>query len=288
MVAKLPIRVFQDLRSAARLGGVSALALLWCVSGAEAQPAAPAHAKINLVVESNSVDADGTAWMGVLFDLERGWHIYWVNPGDAGEAPHIEWKLPTGFRAGDIQWPVPARISTGPLIDYGYEGQVLLAAPLHVPAAYKPGTLPALTADVRYVICREVCIPAETHLMWSSSPDTSAPADAAARRELFRHARERWPKPLPAGWEIKASDNGREIVLAIQTGRRETMATFFPLNPDEIDNAASQMVVAAERGAQLTIQKSDPQSKPLSVLKGIIVLAADRGFAIAAPVAARR
>jgi hypothetical protein len=43
-------------------------------------------------------------------------------------------------------------------------------------------------------------------------------------------------------------------------------------------------VAPAERGARLTLQKSDPQSKPLSVLKGIVVLSGDRAFEIAAPV----
>ena len=261
-----------------------ALVLVY-VRGVEAQTAAPAHAKVALVAEQKSVEGGRVAWVGVLFDLERGWHVYWVNPGDAGEAPQIEWNLPPGFRAGDIRWPVPARISTGTLVDYGYEGQVLLALPLQVPTGYKPATLPALTADVRYVICREVCIPARAHLSWSMSSDT---IETAARGELFRLARERWPKPIPAGWEIKASDDGRNFVLSIRTGQPETTATFFPLNPDQIDNAARQVVTPAERGAQLTLQKADPQSPSLSMLKGVVVLAGERAFEVAAPVVALR
>ena len=263
---------------------------LSCASGVDAQIAAPTHATVNLVAEQNAVEAGRVAWVGVLFNLERGWHIYWVNPGDAGDAPHIEWHLPPGFRAGDIRWPVPARIAIGALVDYGYEGEVLLAVPLHVPASYKPGAPLALTADVRYVICREVCIPARApQLTWSIPPGTSTPTETAARRELFRHARDRWPKPtLPTGWKMEASENGRQFVLSIQTGRPETTATFFPLNPDQIDNAAPQVVVPVERGVQLTLQKSDPHSKPPFVLKGIVVLAPDRAFDIAAPVVARR
>jgi DsbC/DsbD-like thiol-disulfide interchange protein len=114
------------------------------------------------------------------------------------------------------------------------------------------------------------------------------PTEIAARRELFRTARERWPRPLPAGWEIKASDTGSHLVLSIQTGRREATATFFPLDQDQIDNAAPQVVAPAERGAKLTIQKADPLSKPISMLKGIVLLGSDRAFEIAVPVTARR
>lgn len=266
-----------------------ALALaLSCASGSDAQTAGPAHANVDLVAENNSLEAGSVAWIGIFFDLESGWHIYWVNPGDAGDPPQVEWHLPPGFRAGDIRWPVPVRLPIGSLIDYGYQGRVLLAVPLQVPADYKPGAPSALTADVRYVICREVCIPAKAHIALLMPSGHRAPTETAARRELFRTARERWPKPLPAGWEIKASDDGSHVVLSIQTGQREAQATFFPLDPDQIDNAAPQVVAPEERGARLTLQRSDPLLKPISMLKGIVVLAPDRAFEIAAPVAARR
>jgi DsbC/DsbD-like thiol-disulfide interchange protein len=264
--------------------------LLACTPGSSARGAqeaplrSPAHAKIDLVAENNSLEAGRPAWIGILFDLDRGWHIYWINPGDAGDPPRIEWNLPAGFRAGEIRWPVPVRLPTGPLIDYGYEGRVLLAIPLQVPADYQAGTSSTLAADVRYVICRDVCIPAKAHVSLSIPSGDGAPSGLAARRELFRGARERWPKPLPAGWEVKASDDGSRFVLSILTGRREEKASFFPLEADQIDNAAAQTVAPAERGARLTLQKSDPQSKPLSVLKGIVVLSGDRAFEIAAPV----
>jgi thiol:disulfide interchange protein DsbD len=264
-----------------------ALALSWS-STVDAQTAAQAHAKVDLVAENDSLEAGRVAWIGILFDLESGWHIYWVNPGDAGDPPHVEWNVPPGFRAGDIRWPVPARLPTGSLIDYGYEGRVLLAVPLQVPGGYKPGTPSPFTADVRYVICREVCIPAKAHVTLSIPSGNSALTETAARRELFHAARARWPKPLPAGWEIKASDTGSQVVLSIRTGRREAAATFFPLDQDQIDNAAPQVVAPAERGAQLTLQKVDPLSKPISMLKGIILLASDRAFEIAVPVTARR
>jgi DsbC/DsbD-like thiol-disulfide interchange protein len=259
-----------------------------CASGVDAQTAAPTHAKVDLVAENDSLEAGRVAWIGMFFDLERGWHIYWVNPGDAGDPPQIEWNLPPGFRTGDIRWPVPARLPTGSLIDYGYEGRVLLAVPLQVPAGYKSGTPSRFTADVRYVICREVCIPAGAHVTLSIPSADSGPTETTARREVFRTARERWPKPLPDGWEVKASDNGSHVVLSIRTGRREATATFFPLNPDQIDNAAPQIVAPAERGAQLTLQKADPLSKSISMLKGIVLLAPDRAFDVAVPVTARR
>lgn len=270
-------------------GTLFLMAVVWsCASWVDAQTAAPPHAKVELVAENNALEAGRVAWMGIGFDLESGWHIYWVNPGDAGDPPHIEWHLPPNFRAGDIRWPVPARLPTGSLVDYGYEGHVLLAVPLQVPPDYKPGTPSALDADVRYVICREVCIPARAKVALTFPSTAGAPADAAARRALFTAARARWPQPLPAAWEIHASDNGGHVFLSLQSGRPEATVTFFPLDPDYIDNAAPQVVAPAERGVRLTLQKADPSSKPLSLLKGVVVLAPDRAFEISVPVTAQR
>src|SRR6202008_4875130 len=62
-----------------------------------------------------------------------GWHTYWRNPGDSGEPTRIEWRLPPGFAAGDIEWPVPVRIPVGPLMNFGYKGEVLLLTRLLPP-----------------------------------------------------------------------------------------------------------------------------------------------------------
>ena len=37
-----------------------------------------------------------------------------------------------GVKAGDIQWPVPKPLPIGPLLNYGYDGTVLLPVPLTI------------------------------------------------------------------------------------------------------------------------------------------------------------
>ena len=38
----------------------------------------------------------------IKFKLEKDWHTYWKNPGDAGEGASIEWDLPQGLSASEI------------------------------------------------------------------------------------------------------------------------------------------------------------------------------------------
>jgi thiol:disulfide interchange protein DsbD len=263
--------------------------LLACTSFVGAQSSPASHGKVDLVAQDSTLEANRVAWVGVLFDLEKGWHIYWVNPGDAGEPPRIQWDLPTGFRADGIRWPTPVRLIMGTLVDYGYEGRTLLPVPLQVPASYQPGARVTLTADVRYFVCREVCVPARARLSLSLPSGTSTPADLAARQELFRRAQEGSPKPMPATWKVQATESKNQFVLTVQTGSPETKAVFFPLERDQVDNAASQIVVPTARdGLRMTLKKSELLEKSPSVLKGVVVFGPDRAFEVAAPVSPRR
>jgi thiol:disulfide interchange protein DsbD len=266
------------------LAFLSVLAPL-CAVRAQAQSFSAAHAKVSLVAENNAVVPGRVLWLGVVFDLERGWHTYWVNPGDSGEPPKIQWELPPGFRAGKIRWPVPARLGSATIVDYGYEGHVLLAVPLQVPPGYAPGKPLSLSAQVRYLVCSDVCIPAQAHPTLTI-PAGNSPASAEARKE-FTEARSRWPLPMPAGWKVQARDAGDHFVLSVETGTRESQASFFPLQ-DAIDNSAPQTVTPAERGMEIALKKSDLQTKSIPEIQGVLVLAPNRAVEITAPVAATR
>jgi DsbC/DsbD-like thiol-disulfide interchange protein len=256
-----------------------------CALGAGAQSFTQSHAKMTLLAEDGALKPGQTAWIGLYFDMEPGWHIYWVNPGDSGEAPRVQWHSPNGFRAGGIRWPAPVRLVTGSVIDYGYQGRVLLAVPLQVPADYKPGASEKLAADARYLICREVCIPAQAYAALQLRPANSATAaDAAATRRLFQDAREHWPKPLPASAKAAVSDQGKNFVLSLETGSPEAKASFFPLEEDQLDNDAPQSVTSVGTKIQITLKKSDQLRKPISVLKGVVVFSPDRAYEVAAPI----
>ena len=238
------------------------------------------HAKVDLVAEDPSFTPGHTAWLGVLIDLEKGWHTYWVNPGDSGQAPRIQWTLPKGFQAGEIRWPVPSRLMTGTIVDYGYEGRVLLAVPVQVPADYKPGVPVSLAADVRYLVCRDVCIPAKAH----PTLNLTSASPTAATRELFASARRQWPVAMPASWKVHASDAGDHFVLSVETGSREQQAIFFPISENVIDNAAPQKFTPSATGANITLKKSDLLTTPVTTIQGVIVLASNRASEITVPV----
>jgi len=91
--------------------------------------------------------------------LDDGWHTYWRNPGDSGEPVQLSWNLPEGWAIGDIVWPLPLTIPTGPIINYGFEGAPLFPVDVTVPANAAIGSVQTLNLDFYYLVCKDVCIP---------------------------------------------------------------------------------------------------------------------------------
>jgi len=217
--------------------------------------------------------------------MEKGWHIYWVNPGDSGQPPAFKWQPPLGLVAGEIQWPRPERMQSSPqLADYGYHDDVVLLVPLRELPTWNPGALLNVTIrlDARWLICREVCLPDQAHLELSL-PQKSGPD--AATEKLFSRALRLVPKPLPAGWKAGVESRQDEFVLSIRAKKSLSAAQFFPLEPSQIDNAAAQKVEPVAKGARITLKRSDELLKPITVLRGILVLPGDDAYRVEAPVA---
>ncbi|MCU0234897.1 MAG: protein-disulfide reductase DsbD N-terminal domain-containing protein, partial [Thermoanaerobaculales bacterium] len=108
-------------------------------SGSDAAEPGGSHAAVRLVAGRDAARPGSGPLLGVRFDIEPGWHIYWKHPGGAGLATEVEWRLPAGAAAGPLQWPLPiAFTQSGGIPGYGYEGSVVLASELRGAAASAP------------------------------------------------------------------------------------------------------------------------------------------------------
>lgn len=261
------------------------LALLSLGVTAEAQQATE-HAHVELLQRQDSVVPGSDLQLGVHFVLEHGWHIYWINPGDSGQPPTLKWQLPTGFSAGEILWPRPERMqSVKELADYGYRDDVLFIVPIHVPhSMIISGPLGTpFVVEAKWLICREVCLPEHARLQ-VGLPQASRAAENPSSAKLFADAEKRLPKPLPHRWKASVTSKKDDFVLSILAGSRITEAEFFPLDPGQIDNPAPQKTQASVTGIKITLKKSDLLVKPITVLRGVLVIPGKSAYRIEAPV----
>jgi DsbC/DsbD-like thiol-disulfide interchange protein len=244
-------------------------------------PAAVPHARIELVSEQDTLQAGRMSHLGLKFDLEPGWHIYWINAGDSGQPPDVKWSTPHGIRVGEFVWPVPKRLKTGPLVDYGYEGSVLLMAPITVQGNTTRSA--QVDAQVRLVVCEEVCVPGKASLSMNLKVSSSTP-HPGTRADLFSIARTQIPQNLPPGCMPSAIDDGENFRLRFRCTTLPQGLTFFPLHPNEIENAAPQRQSRSNNGIELTLRKSEQLIRPPERLEGLIA-GSGEGWEVSVPIA---
>jgi DsbC/DsbD-like thiol-disulfide interchange protein len=236
-----------------------------------AQLANAKHARVELLQRETSVSTGHPLTLGVHFVLEPGWHIYWINPGDSGQPPSLEWQLPAGFTAGEIEWPRPERLQSSPtLADYGYHDDVLLMVPIHVPAGKLNEPSYDFAVQAKWLICREVCIPDHAQLRLTLRQGPAAPDPATAL--LFGRTIRLLARPWPAKWVAGAESREEDFALTIDTSKPVNKAEFYPLDKAQIENSTIQKVRPTARGCTIVLKKSDLLLKPISTLHGVLVL----------------
>lgn len=254
---------------------------------AQATANAP-HLSVRLVVPPEQVYPGENFTAGLYFKLDPGWHVYWMNAGDSGEPPVMQWALPVGVTADAMQFPTPKRLPLGPLMDFGYENQVLFPVPMHVAASFKPaGARASLGGKVNWLVCKNVCIPGKATLSVDRATLASAPASPttnAADQQLVNEFLSKLPQPLPAGDAARFSSTPKGFALTVKTGRKETSAEYFPFDQNVIANAAPQPVKQFGNGVEISLTKDENLSAAPKQLHGVVVLSDGRAYAVnAAP-----
>jgi thiol:disulfide interchange protein DsbD len=235
----------------------NALAALALLAGgpALAQAVDTGHIEAELVARDASVTPGATTYVALRQKIDQGWHTYWRNSGDSGQATDITWTLPAGWTAGDIVWPTPHRQKIGPLMNYGYQGEVLLPVPLTVPASARRGESVTLKAHADFLVCEQICVPEQADLSITLPvADGAAPPDqkwgAAVSRTLAQ-------APKPAGLAAAFAKGPEKLTLAIAgaplKGADFSDAYFFPFDGTVIEHAQPQAIERGPEGLTLTL-----------------------------------
>jgi thiol:disulfide interchange protein DsbD len=202
----------RPLPDCARLTLVT-VAWLALASGVFAAPVKTEHVEAELVAAKTALVPGEPVTVALRLSMQKGWHTYWQNPGDSGLPTTLDWKLPAGVAAGPIEWPAPHVLPAGPLVNYGYDGEVLHLVELRPQRTLAPGESEVLRARADWLVCREVCIPEGADLELALPVDRTSVADprwgapiAAARAAL--------PRPL-VGWQASAEGKGQTIEMKL-------------------------------------------------------------------------
>ncbi len=246
---------------------------------AESAPVATPRGTATLLADRAAI-APGEAFrLALRLRMTPGWHTYWSNPGDAGAAPEVVLEAP--WQAGPLQFPIPERIAFGPLMNFGYKGEVLLPLAVTAPDGLRPGTRARILAEATWLACADVCIPEEGRFV------LELPVEAAGRpAESVRFAAAEAALPRAAPFAARLSPQG---VLRVEgeaiSPTRVREAAFFPFAQDRLLNPPPQRLTVRE-GA-LTLALAPAPGAPGGPLEGVLVLTdaggQRAGFTLSAP-----
>jgi thiol:disulfide interchange protein DsbD len=237
------------------------------------------NVKARLVSEVGAVGPGQTFWVALELDIRDGWHTYWRNPGDSGEATKLAWQLPPGFTAGDIVWTTPHRFEIAPLVNYGYAKQALHLVQITAPKDLKAGTAVALAAKASWLVCSDVCVPEDANLQLTIPARAQAGGIDPGAAALFATARSELPSTQPAPTSARISGDKLIITLGREWGAALSQITslaFFPYDEGGIEYAAPQTLSRSKDALELSM-KVGYQPPKAGAIRGVLVATEKNG-----------
>jgi DsbC/DsbD-like thiol-disulfide interchange protein/cytochrome c biogenesis protein CcdA len=196
------------------------------------------------LVEARGIEpqlvAEGPAPAGGEVDLAihmrpaRGWHGYWLNPGDAGLPMDVKWQLPPGYSAGPLRYPVPTRLTVAGLMNYVYERDYAVLVRLKVPPDAH-GAIP-IRADAHWLACTDkICVPEQGQLSLDLPVGTGTP-----NRAQFDQWRRALPRPLVTLGHFATAGDKLRIAIPLPASVGSGVPYVFPMQDAVVDYDARQ------------------------------------------------
>lgn len=261
--------------------------LLLTVTSAQAQDSKKVG--LRLYADQSAAVPGQTLRIAIQQTIEDGWHTYWTNPGDSGEAMKVKWDLPRGYKVSDLLWPAPERIPYGPLMNFGYHEEAVMLADVTVPASAREGATLAIRGKASVLVCDEICIP-ETHDVSLDVP--VAAQSQAANKGMFDAAAARIPQPVD--WQTVTEADANEVRVRITLP--EDAAEFaddaediawFPAEWGYIANSTDQMASYEPSTRTLTLRQGRDDGRDIKRLRdvGYLVVSGDKSVIVSGRIA---
>jgi thiol:disulfide interchange protein/DsbC/DsbD-like thiol-disulfide interchange protein len=261
---------------------ILALALLLAPPALAQSVSDQPNTRVELIAQSVRPAPGKPLSIGIQLTPKKGWHTYWLNPGDAGAPTRVEWTLPDGVATPpELQYPVPGTLVVSGLMNHVYEKTNILLTSVDVPAGLAPGSAFPIAVKVDWLVCsHEQCVPEAATLNLALTIGDGAP-DAVMDPALVA-GRAALPKPLAAAatW----AKQGKRFVLSVPLAGldRVTSAWFFPEGDTVINHVTPQQITRAGDALRIETDANMPEGAVKGVLRVEMAGEEPIGFAITA------
>ncbi len=237
--------------------------------------------RVELLCDRSAIRAEETFTLAAKLSVQKGWHVYWENPGDSGIPTRLSIKGPPGFSVGDALFPAPEREDAeGDIVTYVHKGEVLFLAEARAPKELAAGSKLPFELDAHWLVCQETCYPGAGKARLElaiAAPGSAEPAPA--NEKLFAEARARIPKPWTElrGAAVEWSGSGAAYALRIDVPDA-TALELFPLT-SRTTRVTGTASAASSSGCRLTAELAYKEIAPAEPprLQGVLVVTGAKG-----------
>lgn len=229
----------------------------------------PVH--LELIADETSPNKDQSFWIGLKFNMDENWHLYWKNPGDSGMAPSVSWALPEGVTIEEVVWPYPKRVEDNSIVSFVYGEDVTLLARVTPQRAFTDSAPLTIAVTVNWVACsNDNCQPG------ISNATLTLPLVEQAKKGEWHKLLNQAITLLPSKeGKMKVERNDTHLQFALTPSQAFPFpiekAYFSPDNEGTVDiHTAAVMLPTDNDDILLTLKEENPGMA--SALKGVLVL----------------
>lgn len=220
-----------------------------------------------LIFTAVEVAPGDTFRVGVAFEIDPSWYIYWQNPGDAGIPTDIQWSG-EGVSFGPLEWAAPSTFLTEDQASYGYNDHVVLYSEATVDDDAS-GEI-TIDATIDYLACNDLCLPGYAELSRSIKVGEETISADERTCALMQESKARVPQRATdldlqtrAHFSTSAVEDSADIVLEIIACDADADACENDLRFADEDDARKLFVADGYSAMDLDVQeiRTHPRAK---------------------------
>lgn len=258
----------------------AAICFISAHASAQSEPVRDKNVEAQLISTQSTIVPGEPFTLGLRLRIDPTWHTYWINPGPTGKPTSLKLDLPDGWKAGELEFPVPKKFITDystPGFDYmepgfGYEAEVIHPMQITPPETLEPGSSVTLTGNATWLMCDpNTCVPGKaTVSITLQVGETSQPsAEAGAIRKALEKV------PVQQNWPVEISSEGENVILSTEVPdgsiAEETQLRFHPLEVGVVDLLADPEITRSGDEITITFSKDENASAAPDSFSGVLV-----------------
>jgi len=120
-----------------------------------------AESQVRIISPSTHINNQNELYLGLQYQLKKGWKTYWLSPGEGGFPQDIDWSKSKNIKKIEVLWPTPNEFEILGFKSLGYFDEVVFPLKTTIENIEKETSV---VLDVNYLTCKDICIPGSAHL----------------------------------------------------------------------------------------------------------------------------